>query len=77
MALHPETSGAVASGQIQSGQIQSLVAMLDSVTLRQGLVIRNELAIALWRAGEIDTAIGLLDQALSSLGPATQCDWMR
>jgi tetratricopeptide (TPR) repeat protein len=52
---------------------QALVAMLDSYTDRFGpyhpdtLDVVKELAIAFWRAGDIDQAVGLLDQALDHL----------
>jgi tetratricopeptide (TPR) repeat protein len=67
------------SDEVQLAGIQALVAILESSADRFGpyhpntLSVVNELAIAFWRAGEIDRAIGLLDRALdhltSSLGP--------
>jgi hypothetical protein len=63
----------------ESHDIQGLVATLHSQADRFGpdhpqtLVAVNQLALALWGAGKVDQAIGLLDQALgrltSSLGP--------
>jgi tetratricopeptide (TPR) repeat protein len=57
----------------ESGEIRTLVAMLDSYTDRFGpyhpdtlAVVRN-LAISFWRAGDIDKAVSLLDQALDYL----------
>jgi tetratricopeptide (TPR) repeat protein len=58
---------------VESGQIQPLAALLDSYTDRFGpyhpdtLAVVKELAIAFWRAGDIDKAVGLLDQALDYL----------
>jgi tetratricopeptide (TPR) repeat protein len=60
-------------GDIQSGEIPALAAMLDSYTDRFGpchpdtLAVVNKLAIAFWRAGDINRAIGLLDQGLDRL----------
>ena len=63
----------------ESGDIRRLLAALHLHVDRFGLDhphtlgVVNKLALALWGAGEIDRAIGLLDQALhrltSSLGP--------
>jgi tetratricopeptide (TPR) repeat protein len=54
-------------------QIQTLVATLDLYSDRFGpyhpdtIEVVKELAIAFWHAGEIDKAVGLLDQALDHL----------
>jgi tetratricopeptide (TPR) repeat protein len=62
-----------------AGEIRALLAALESNQHRLGphhpdtLCVVNQLADAYWRAGQIDRAVGLLDQVLdqltSSLGP--------
>src|ERR1700733_2155031 len=60
----------------ESGEIPALQAALESSTNGFGpyhpgtLALVNELAVAFWRAGEIDRAIGLLDRALDHLTSA-------
>jgi hypothetical protein len=57
----------------EPGEIRELVAALELSEDRLGpyhpgtLMVVNKLAIAFWRAGEIDRAIGLLEQALEHL----------
>jgi tetratricopeptide (TPR) repeat protein len=68
MPLFPEESG-----DIHLDEIPALVAALESSADRFGpyhpstLSVVNDLAVAFWRAGEIDRAIGLLDRALDHL----------
>jgi tetratricopeptide (TPR) repeat protein len=65
-------------------EIQELIKTLDSHTALLGsdnpqtLAAVNNLALAIWRAGDVDAAIGLLDQALElpSAEPA-QIDLLR
>jgi tetratricopeptide (TPR) repeat protein len=71
------------NGEDESIEILELVAALDAHTAQFGahhlqtIAVANRLAIAFWHAGEIDRAVGLLDQALERLDAPTQDDGIR
>jgi hypothetical protein len=66
-------------GNYPAAEIHELMGELDrraahfGVYHRETIVVAHQLAIALWCAGEIDRAVGILDQALNGL-PSSP-DW--
>ena len=68
------------NGADESIEIPELVAALDSYSVLFGpyhpqtIAVANRLAIAFWRAGDINQAVGLLDQALAGSSLAANGD---